>query len=78
MEKDSYPDLTRRGKSRHDKEKDLEGVRWADLTQNRGSRIRGNLIKNSSGDKTKEDEMSGACGKHGEKRNAHRVLVGKP
>jgi hypothetical protein len=26
----------------------------------------------------KEDEMGGACSNHGEKRNAYRILVGKP
>jgi hypothetical protein len=25
-----------------------------------------------------EDEMGGACSKNGEKRNAYRLLVGKP
>ena len=40
-------------------------MRWVDLTQNRGLRIRVALIKNYSGDKTKEDEMGGACGTYG-------------
>jgi hypothetical protein len=26
----------------------------------------------------KEDEMGRACGRNGEKRNAYRILVGKP
>jgi hypothetical protein len=29
-------------------------------------------------DQDKEDEMGRACRAHGEKRNAYRVLVGKP
>jgi hypothetical protein len=29
-------------------------------------------------DQVKEDEMGRACSTHGEKRNAYRILVGKP
>jgi hypothetical protein len=29
-------------------------------------------------DQVKEDEMDGVCSTHGEKRNAYRILVGKP
>jgi hypothetical protein len=29
-------------------------------------------------DQIKEDEMGRACSTHGEKRNAYRILVGKP
>jgi hypothetical protein len=69
-EKDSYPDLRRRRKNRHVTEKELGtggggGVWWADLTQNRGFRVRVVLIKHNSGDKTKEDEMGGAFGTYG-------------
>jgi hypothetical protein len=31
-----------------------------------------------TGDQVKEDEMSRSCSTNGEKRNAYRILVGKP
>jgi hypothetical protein len=36
------------------------------------------LIKQNYNDQFKEDEMDRACSTNGEKRNAYRILVGKP
>jgi hypothetical protein len=44
------------------------------MTFKRGYQPRSNLVK----DEVKEDEMGRACSTNGEKRNACRILVGKP
>jgi hypothetical protein len=36
------------------------------------------FVKYNCSDHVKEDEMIRACGMHGEKRNAYRILVDKP
>jgi hypothetical protein len=39
--------------------------------------LEGELLANQS-DQLKEDEMGGACGRHGRDTNAYRILVGRP
>jgi hypothetical protein len=36
------------------------------------------FTKYNLNDQVKEDEMGRACNRNGEKRNAYRILVGKP
>jgi hypothetical protein len=36
------------------------------------------FAKYNYNNQVKEDEVSGSCSPNGEKRNAHRLLVGKP
>jgi hypothetical protein len=53
----------------------------ASIMEHRLPILRGNtyiFVKYNQNDQVKVDEMSRACSTHGEKRNAYRILVGKP